>query len=230
MNPTLSLPALKIRRVVRADDSGSTASFTEYLSKVDPAWASAIGSGLHVSWPRGVEVAKGNEGIATAIATTVGAIGYAATNQVAKAKLSYISLQNRSKHFVFPTDAALHAAVKSSIIQRSTGIDFIDAPGIDAWPITDATYVLIERNPKNPDRVRSVLRFFYWAFLRGDAMASESGYVPLPAAIQARVVGMFREVQDQQGNTLDFMGAQTHGSAVLAGWQNASRNAVGASL
>ena len=156
--------------------------------------------------------------MAAAITAASGAIGYAATNQVAKSKLTYVSLQNQSKHFVLPTDAALNAAVRSTVVQRGGGIGFINAPGLDAWPITDATYILIERTPKNPERARSVLRFFYWAFLRGDAMASESGYVPLPPAIQARVVGMFHEVQDQQGNTLDFMGAGTRGSPMLIAW------------
>src|SRR6478672_10820433 len=98
------------------------------------------------------------------------------------------------------------AAVKSSTAQRGEEkISFLDASAPGAWPITDATYILIERTPKSPKHASRVLQFFYWAFLRGDSMASETGYVPLPPNVQARAVGILGQVRDQQGNPLNFM-------------------------
>jgi phosphate transport system substrate-binding protein len=210
LNPALNLPSSSIKPVVRSDDSGSTACFTEYLSKVDANWAKRIGSGLHVNWPRSPQSGKGNEGVASMVLSNAGAIGYVSSNQVFRSKLSYALLQNRSKHFVAPTDDALVAAVKSSVVsgQPEYGLSFVDMPGPNSWPITDATYVLIDRNPRNPALVRDVLRFFYWAFLRGDSMATETGYVPLPSSVQARVVNGFRQVRDADGNSLDFMSSE----------------------
>jgi phosphate transport system substrate-binding protein len=219
LNPELSLPKLAIRRFVRAEDSGTTAGFTEYLSKVDPDWASRIGSGLHVTWPRGFDAVKGNEGMATAIRDNVGAIGYVSANQVARAKMVFPLLQNRSKQFVAPTDEALVAAVKASAAAPAgERLSYVDMPGPGVWPITDATYILVERNPKNAASAAGVLRFFYWSFLRGDAMASESGYVPLPASIQARAVGDLRQVRDASDAPLDFMSrAGMNRQAALSG-------------
>lgn len=207
LNPGLNLPNMLIKRIVRADDSGTTAGFSEYLSKVDANWASRFASGLRISWPKGTESANGNDGIANAVLATTGAISYVSINQAFRSKLTYVLLQNRNRQFVAPTDEALLAAAKSSVASRDDTPSFIDMAVPNAWPITDATYVLIERNPKKPERARDVLRFFYWAFLRGDAMATETGYVPLPAPVQARVVGSFRLVRDTHGNPLDFMRA-----------------------
>ncbi len=207
LNPELKLPKLLIQRVVRAEDSGTTAGFTEYLSKVDADWAARFGTGLHINWPRNFATVKGSDGMATTVKETPGAIGYVSANQVGRANLVYPLLQNRSKQFVGPSDNALLAAVKSSVMSRDGDrLSYVDMPGSGAWPITDATYILVERTPKNVANAASVLRFFYWSFLRGDAMASESGYVPLPASVQARAVGDLRQVRDAQDAPLDFMG------------------------
>lgn len=217
LNPDVKLPNLRIKRIVRAEDSGTTASFGDYLSKVDQNWATRVGSGLRINWPGSVESIKGNEGVAAAVLATPGAIGYVSANQVARSHLAYALLQNRNRQFVAPTDEALAAAVKSSMAPRDEKLSFVDMPGPNVWPITDATYILIEQHPKSPERVRDVLRFFYWAFLRGDEMAAETGYVPLPSTVQARVVASFREVQDAQGRSLDFMsGAVRDGMTVAA--------------
>lgn len=206
LNPGIKLPDVPIRCIVRSDESGTTAGFTDYLSKTDADWAVRFGTGLRVGWPRGVLPAKGNDGMVSAISETAGAIGYVSANQAAQKKLVYPLLQNRSKNYVAPTEETLLAAVKSSPVARDgEALSFIDMPAGNAWPITDATYVLIERTPKNPTRVAGVLRFFYWSFLRGDAMASEAGYVPLPAMVQARAVGNLRQVRDAQDIPLDFM-------------------------
>jgi phosphate transport system substrate-binding protein len=206
LNPSLALPNVAIMRIVRADASGTTAGFTEYLSKVDPQWSKQIGAGLEVRWPKGTEAAKGNGGIAAAVQANKGAIGYVSASQVFQSKLAYVLLQNRNNRFVAPTDETFVAAVKSSPLRgQEEKISFIDAPGPGAWPITDATYVLVERTPRSPKQISRVLNFFYWAFLRGDSVASQTGYVPLPAPIQARAIAEFRQVRDTQDNPLNFM-------------------------
>lgn len=213
LNPGLVLPNLPIRRIARADESGSTATFTTYLARTDADWASRIGSGLAIAWPNGVDTAKGTGGVAKMVLELPGAIGYVSANQVNQARLAYPLLQNRSKQFVPPTEDAFRAAVKSRVAaSENETVDFVDTPGAGAWPITDATFILLEKKPRNPEAAAQTLRFFYWAFLRGDAMASESGYVPLPATIQARAVGSFRLIQDAQDNPLNFM---TQNSKVL---------------
>ncbi|MDY7573162.1 phosphate ABC transporter substrate-binding protein PstS [Actimicrobium sp. CCI2.3] len=225
LNPAIKLPDVPIRCIVRSDESGTTAGFTDYLSKADTDWALRFGTGLRVNWPAGVVPAKGNDGMATTVSETAGAIGYVAANQAAKKKLVYSLLQNRSKNYVAPTEETLLAAVKSSPAPRDgEALNFVDMPASNAWPITDATYVLIERTPKNSARVAGVLRFFYWSFLRGDNMASETGYVPLPAMVQARAVGKLGQVRDAQGHPLDFMSSvwnttlvRASGSPVISG-------------
>jgi phosphate transport system substrate-binding protein len=217
LNPGSKLPDLPIRCIVRSDDSGSTAGFTDYLSRIDADWATRFGTGLRVDWPRGMVLAKGNDGMANAVSETPGAIGYVAANQVAKKRLVHALLQNRSKNYVAPTEETMLAAVKSSPAARDgEALNFIDMSASNAWPITDATYVLIERTPKNPARIAGVLRFFYWSFLRGDAMASETGYVPLPAMVQARAVGKLSQVRDAQAVPLDFMSSNWRTTLIRA--------------
>lgn len=206
LNPDLRLPNLPIKCIVRADGSGTTAGFTEYLSKADADWTSRTGSGLSVNWPKSFQAVKGTDSMTNAILGVAGAIGYVSAYQVAKSHLVYPLLQNRSKIFVAPTNEALLAAVKASSLTRDgEKLTYVDMPGANVWPITDATYVLVERTPKNPSRASNVLRFFYWSFLRGDAMASETGYVPLPTTVQARAVASLRQVRDANDTPLNFM-------------------------
>jgi phosphate transport system substrate-binding protein len=175
LNGELKLPALPIICIVRSEASGTTAGFTEYLSKIDNDWATRVGTGLQVTWSKDFKSVKGNDAVAKVVNETSGAIGYVSANIVG----------------------------------------YIEMPGADAWPITDATYILLERNPKNPARATSMLRFIYWSFLRGDAMASETGYVPLPVTVQARAVGSLQQIHGPQDTPLDFMGNYLKGGGAL---------------
>ena len=217
LNTDIKLPNLAIVRVVRAEASGTTAGFTEYLSKVDPEWASRTGSGLQVSWIRDVVQVKGNDGVAKTVHDEAGAIGYVSANSLSKNHLAYPLLQNKSRNFVAPTNDALLAAVKaSSAVRDGEKLSYVDMAAPDAWPITDATYILLDRTPKNPERATRMLRFIYWSFLRGDAMASETGYVPLPSIVQARAVGSLRQIHGAQDTPLDFMGSAAGRTAPVA--------------
>ena len=161
LNPEVRLPNLAIKCIVRSDGSGTTAGFTEYLGKVDSEWRTRIGSGLLVSWPKNFQAVKGNDGMTSTILGTSGAIGYVSANQIRKSQLVYSLLQNRSKSFVAPTSEAMLAAVSASSLTRdSQRLTYVDMPGANVWPITDATYVLVERTPRNPARASNVLSFF----------------------------------------------------------------------
>jgi phosphate transport system substrate-binding protein len=208
LNPGVQLPKQAIKRLVRSDASGTTATFTDYLSRVSPDWQSKIGTGLTVKWPGSVESAQGNDKLAALLQATPGSIAYVSLNAARSQKLAFTQMQNRSGQFVLPTEESLAAAVSASALGKSgdEAASLLDLPGSHTWPITDTTYIVVERRPKNPQRARRVLSFFYWVFLQGDAMATETGFVPLPGVVQARVVARFREIENLDGTPLDFLG------------------------
>jgi phosphate transport system substrate-binding protein len=208
LNPGLQLPKTAIRRLVRSDNSGTTATFTEYLSRVSADWSGKIGSGLTVKWPGTVDSAQGNDKLVGLLQSTPGSIAYVSFNSAQSQKLAFTQLQNRNGHFVSPSEETFVAAIAASALGKSgdENASLLDLPGARVWPITDTTYIVIERRPKNPQRVKQVLNFFYWVFLQGDAMAAETGFVPLPGSIQARVVARFREIENPDGTPLDFLG------------------------
>jgi phosphate transport system substrate-binding protein len=208
LNPGLALPKAAIKRLVRSDNSGTTATFTDYLSRVSPEWSAKIGTGLAVKWPGTVDSAQGNDKLVALLQATPGSIAYVSFNSVKSKKLAFTQLQNRSGHFISPSEEAFVAAIAASALGK-TGDEtasLLDLPGARVWPITDTTYIMMERRPKNPQRAKQVLNFFYWVFLQGDAMAAETGFVPLPASVQARVVAGFREIENPDGTPLDFLG------------------------
>src|SRR5262249_50047951 len=138
-----------------------------------------------------------------------GAIGYVSSNTVRRLGLKGALLQNKSGKFVAANEESLRAAVQFSQLGKGSAdtTSILDMPGADSWPITDATFILVERTPKNVARSKQTLKFFYWVFLQGDAMAADTGFVPLPVSVQARVVATFRQVKDTSGNTVEFLGS-----------------------
>jgi len=211
LNPGLQLPKQAIRRLARSESSGTTASFTDYLARVSPDWQSKVGSGLTVKWPGNVETAQGTDKLAALVQATPGSIGYVSLNVARSQKLAFTQLQNRSGHFVLPNEESLAAAVSASGLGKSgdEAASLLDLPGARTWPITDTTYIVMERRPKNPERAKRALNFFYWVFLQGDAMATETGFVPLPGIVQARVVARFRQIENPDGTPVDFLGWNT---------------------
>lgn len=206
LNPALALPHQPIIRVVRSDGSGSTKGYTAYLSSASPKWAETVGSQSQPKWPAEVVGAKGSEGILDTVGKTSGALGYIGYNYVIKYKLAGMELRNRSGNFVAANEAGFSAAVSASGMADSvsTQANLIDQTGRVTWPITETTYVLFERQPTNEARTKLALRFFYWAFQQGDAMARGTGFIPLPTHIQARAVKMFSEIHDHQDAPLNF--------------------------
>lgn len=219
LNPGLQLPKTAIRRLVRSDNSGTTATFTDYLSRVSPDWSAKVGSGLAVKWPGTVESAQGTDKLVALLQATPSSISYVSFNSVRAQKLAFTQLQNRSGHFVSPSEQGFTAAIGASALGKSgdENASLLDLPGAAAWPITDTTYIVIERRPKNPQRAKQVLNFFYWVFLQGDAMAAETGFVPLPGGVQARVVARFRAIENPDGTPLDFLGGLPQRFASIQG-------------
>jgi phosphate transport system substrate-binding protein len=189
LNPTVRLPDARITVVHRADGSGTTFNLTDYLSKVSPEWKLKVGSGLLVSWPTGT-AARGNEGVAQAIARIKNAIGYVEYAQAQQARLVYALIQNRTGRFIKPEATGFQAAAASADWAGATDFHLLltDAPGQTAYPIAATVFVLMPR-AGSPGRTRAALDFFRWSLDKGARTASQLGYVPLPAPMIEQVRG-----------------------------------------
>ncbi len=185
MNPGVKIPSGPITVVHRADGSGTTAIFTDYLAKTSALWKDAVGSGAAVKWPAASSVGgKGNEGVAANVTRVKNAIGYVEYAYAKKNKMTYISLKNKDGQFVAPDDATFMAAAAGTDWAKIPGMGtFItNAPGAKSWPITGASFILIYKNPENKASVAEVIKFFDFAFKDGKKMAEELDYVPMPDA------------------------------------------------
>jgi len=203
-NTGANLPDQSITVVHRADGSGTTYIFTDYLAKVSTEWKNSVGTDKAVSWPVGTG-GKGNEGVASYVQRIKGSIGYVEYAYALQNKMSYAQLQNRDGQFVSPTDDSFKAAAANAHWDASKGFFEIltNEPGKDSWPITGATFILIYKSAQNAETAKEVLKFFDWAYTNGDKMASDLNYVPLPA----NVVGMIRgawgtQIKDASGKSI----------------------------
>lgn len=206
LNPGLSLPKTRVIRVVREDASGSTGIFTEYLAKHSPAWAGTVGVGKLVKWKGEVVAAKGNDGVAEAVKSTPGAIGYASFDRVLRDSLVSVSLKNKAGVFVAASEGAFSAAVKASGISKSESLtaSLIDMDGAAVWPIVDLTYVLLDGAPKSAQRASASAKFFYWAFLKGDTLIRGTGFAALPTEVQAMVVRKLADIKPTDGKSINL--------------------------
>jgi phosphate transport system substrate-binding protein len=184
LNPKLKLPSDAITVVRRSDGSGTTFNFTDYLSKANDEWKTKVGSGTAVEWPVGVG-AKGNEGVAGNISQTRNAIGYVEYAYAKQNKLTYTGLVNKAGKTVQPTVAAFQAAAANADWAKAAGYYLIltDQPGEASWPITAATFILMHREPTDKAASAEAVKFFKWAFAKGDKMAEELDYIAMPDAV-----------------------------------------------
>jgi len=180
-NPGMNLPNKAISVIHRADGSGTTFIYTNYLSKVSPAWKSNVGASTSVQWPVGIG-GKGNEGVAGYVKSVANSIGYVEYAYALQNKLTYTQLKNKDGRFVKPESAAFQAAAENANWSSVPGFGVIltDQPGAKSWPITGATFILMHKTQKDPATAREVLRFFAWAYKNGDQMASKLDYIPMP--------------------------------------------------
>ena len=184
LNPKLKLPADAITVVRRSDGSGTTFIWTDYFSKTNPEWKAKAGSGTAVEWPTGVG-AKGNEGVAGNISQTKNSIGYVEYAYAKQNKLTYGALINKAGKTVQPTVAAFQAAAANADWAGSKNYYVIltDQPGEASWPITGATFILMHKEPVDKAASAEAIKFFKWAFAKGDKMAEELDYIPMPDSV-----------------------------------------------
>jgi len=190
LNPGKSLPDLAITVVHRADGSGTTFNFTDYLSAVSKDWADTVGKGAAVKWPAPSSVGgKGNEGVAANVTRVKGAIGYVEYAYVKKNNMNYMLLENADGKYVGPDDKTFaSAAAKADWFSvPGMGISMVNAKGADSWPISTASFILMYKQPADKAASAEALKFFDWAFKNGKALATELEYVPLPDSLTAEI-------------------------------------------
>jgi len=204
LNPSLKLPDADISPVRRADGSGTTFIFTNYLSKVSPEWKTKVGSGTAVNWPTGAG-GKGNEGVAAFVNRLPNSIGYVEYAYVKQNKMTYALMQNAEGKIVSPDDKAFKAAAANADWAKSFYQILTNQPGADSWPITGTTYVIMHKVQDKPAAAAAVLKFFAWGFKSGDKMAEDLDYVPMPASVKGQIEKLWTaDVKDASGKTIAY--------------------------
>jgi phosphate transport system substrate-binding protein len=203
LNPSLRLPDARITVIRRADGSGTTFIFTNYLSKASAAWKEKVGEGTAVKWPTGAG-GKGNEGVAAFVQRLPNSIGYVEYSFAKQNKLTYASLKSAAGEFVAPTEEAFRAAAAGADWGRSFYQVLTNQPGRDAWPITGATFILMHLKQDKPAQAEAALRFFDWAYANGDGMAEALDYIALPPTLEQMVRQQWSKVTDPAGNAIKY--------------------------
>ncbi len=204
INPGVPLPDADISVVRRADGSGTSFIFTNYLSKVNTEWKAKVGEGTAVNWPVGAG-GKGNEGVAAFVQRLPNSIGYVEYAYVKQNKMTFTLMKNKDGHFVTPNDTAFKAAAAGADWNKSFFQITTEQPGKDAWPLTNPTYILMYKTQDKPANATNALKFFDWAFNNGDKMADDLDYVPLPDSVKALVRKQWEtQIKDAAGKPVPF--------------------------
>lgn len=204
LNPGVTLPAINITVVHRADGSGTTFIWTNYLSKANPEFAKTVGEGSAVKWPTGIG-GKGNEGVAAQVQRIKGAFGYVEYAYAKKNKIAHTQLKNRDGNFVQPSDDTFKAA--------AAGADWASAPGMyllltnqtgkDSWPATGASFILMHKQQADALTGRAILKFFDWSYKNGAKMSEELEYVHMPQSVIKLVQDNWRrDLKGSDGNSI----------------------------
>ena len=203
LNPGVPLPDAAISVVRRADGSGTSFIFTNYLSKVNPEWQAKVGEGTAVNWPTGAG-GKGNEGVAAFVNRLPNSIGYVEYAYVKQNKMTYTLLKNKDGAFATPDDANFKAAAAGADWSKTFYQVLTEQPGKDSWPLTGATFILMHKAQEKPTQGTNTLKFFEWAFGNGDQMAGDLEYVPLPDSVKALVRKQWADIKDGSGKQVAF--------------------------
>ena len=182
LNPGEKLPDAAITVVHRSDGSGTSYGFTDYLSKVSPAWSEKVGKGTSVKWPVGLG-GKGNEGVTGLVKQTPGSIGYVELAYANQNKLPLAEIRNKDGHFVKPTLEATSAAAAGIEMPADYRVSITNAGGKASWPIASFTYLLVHRDMKDRAKGQAMVRFLWWATHDGQRMAAPLDYAPLPPKV-----------------------------------------------
>jgi phosphate transport system substrate-binding protein len=203
LNPGVPLPDAAIAPVRRADGSGTSFIFTNYLSKVNADWKAKVGEGAAVNWPTGAG-GKGNEGVSAFVQRLPNSIGYVEYSYAKQNKMSHVALKNAAGNYVQPDDATFKAAASGADWTKSFYQILTDQPEKNAWPITGATFILMHKVQDKPAQAASTLKFFDWAYAGGDAAAADMDYVPLPAAVKDLVRKQWANIKDASGKVVAY--------------------------
>ena len=203
LNPGVALPDASIAPVRRADGSGTSFIFTNYLSKVNAEWKSKVGEGTAVNWPTGAG-GKGNEGVAAFVGRLPNSIGYVEYAYVKQNKMTYVQMQNAEGQFVSPDDSAFKAAAAGADWAKSFYQILTNQPGKESWPITGATFILMQKSQEKPVQAATSLKFLEWAYKTGDKTASDLDYVPMPDSVKETILKSWTAIQDTSGKAIAY--------------------------
>jgi phosphate transport system substrate-binding protein len=198
LNPGVALPDAAIAPVRRADGSGTTFIFTNYLSKVNAEWKTKVGEGTAVNWPAGAG-GKGNEGVSAFVMRLPNSIGYVEYAYAKQNKMSHVQMRNAAGNFVQPSDDAFKASAAGAQWDKSFYQILTNQGGKDTWPISGATFILMHLKQDKPGQAAESLKFFDWAFNKGDKAAEELAYVPLPPSVKTLVRNEWKKITDNTG-------------------------------
>ncbi|HVE83783.1 MAG TPA: phosphate ABC transporter substrate-binding protein PstS [Myxococcales bacterium] len=194
-NPDAKLPDTAVTVTYRSDGSGTTAVFTDYLSKISPAWKDKAGAGKSVRFPVGLG-AKGNEGVAGQVKTTPGAVGYVELAYARQNGISYAALKNKAGKMVSADLAAVSAAAAGALasIPEDFRVSITDADGDASYPISSFTYVLVYQEQPDARKGAALVNFLWWAIHDGQKFEADLFYAPLPAELVTRVEARLKTV------------------------------------
>lgn len=202
LNPKVSLPDTEIAVVRRADGSGTSFIFTNYLSKVSEEWKTKVGEGTAVQWPTGMG-GKGNEGVAAFLQRIPNSVGYVEYAYAKQNKLAHVILKNAAGNFVAPDDETFKDAAATADWNKSAfGEILTNQAGKKAWPITGATFILMHKVQDKPAQAAEVLKFFEWSYKNGGKMATELDYVPLPDSLVKQIAASWGNIKDASGKAV----------------------------
>ena len=190
LNPGKKLPDLEITIVHRADGSGTTFNWTDYLTSVNTKWADKVGKGAAVKWPAATSVGgKGNEGVAANVQRVKGSIGYVEYAYVKKNNLTFLQLQNKNGKYVSPDDLTFSAAASGAdwFSVPGMGVSIVDQKGDNVWPVSTASFIIMYKDPSDKKASQDALKFFDWAFKNGKKAAEELDYVALPDSLTKQI-------------------------------------------
>jgi phosphate transport system substrate-binding protein len=202
LNPGVTLPDAAIATVHRADGSGTSFIFTNYLSKVNAEWKAKVGEGTAVNWPSNGVGGKGNEGVAQYVTRLPNSIGYVEYVYAKQNKMDYVQVKNQSGSFVSPDDSTFKAAAAGADWSRTFYQVLTDEPGKDSWPITGATFILMHKVQDKPGQATATLKFFDWAYANGDKAAADLDYVALPDTLKAMIRKQWEAIKDPAGKSV----------------------------
>ena len=202
LNPGVALPDAAIATVHRADGSGTSFIFTNYLSKVNAEWKTKVGFGTAPNWPSNGVGGKGNEGVSQFVQRLPNSIGYVESAYAKQNKMTYVQLKNQAGTFVEPVEATFQGAAAGADWTKSFYQVLTDEPGKNAWPITGATFVLMQRVQDKPAQGTAAIKFFDWSYTNGDKAASDIDYIVLPESVKTLIRKEWGTLKDTSGKQI----------------------------